>query len=229
MHKPTVLYAEDDRDTRENFITLLHQYFGTVYTAGDGKEALELYREHAPDILLLDITMPQLNGLDLAKIIRQDDPDIPIVILSAYSDREKLLSAVNLKLEAYLLKPLDETRFKETMSRLIKQIQEKEITSLGKHLTWDKNYTNLTYKGEPIKLTKKERLLLEILTKHIGKYVSNDELIIHIWQDDIPDHSHDNKLIQLIYRVNKKLTQKLSLDTHLIENSYTLGYRIPYL
>ncbi|OQX50006.1 MAG: hypothetical protein B5M46_02385 [Epsilonproteobacteria bacterium 4484_20] len=61
------------------------------------------------------------------------------------------------------------------------------------------------------------------------RFLSHDELILHIWHDDIPDHSHDNKLIQLIYRFNKKLTQQFSLDTHLIENSYTLGYRISCL
>ncbi len=227
--KPTLLYAEDDIESRENYIYILQEYFSTIYPASNGKEALELFHEHCPDMLLLDISMPLLNGLDLVKIIRKDDMDIPIIILSAHSDREKLLQAVNLKLEAYLLKPIDDIQLKEIITNQIKQMQKKEILYLRENLIYDKTNITLTHKDKPIKITKKERLLLQVLVKHIGKYVSHDELIIHIWQDDIPDHSHDNKLIQLIYRFNKKMTQQLSSDTHLIENSYTLGYRISCL
>jgi len=221
MYKPTILYAEDDQEARENLAIILQQYFDIVYTATNGKEALNLYREKHPDI-----SMPCLNGLDVARIIRQADPAIPIIILSAYSDREKLLSAVNLKLEAYLLKPIDHTELTETILRLIDQIEDKEIIHLRKDLIWNRKNANLIYKEQQVKITKKERLLLHILTKHIGQYISNDELIIQIWQDDIPDHSHDNKLIQLIYRLNKKITELLQCDTHLIENGYTSGYRI---
>jgi len=217
MHKPTALYAEDDRETRENFIILLHQYFDTVYSAANGKEALNLYHQEKPDILLLDIDMPYLNGLDLAKTIRQTDSTTPIVIVSAHSDREKLLYAVGLKLDAYLLKPIDAIQFQETMNMLIKQIQENEIVCLRKNLIWNKYTTTLTYKNKPLKITKKECLL-----------ISHDELIIHVWYNDIPDHSHDNKLIQLVYRLNKKLIQQLSPNTHLIENSYMLGYKISH-
>ena len=226
MYKPTVLYAEDDQEIRENLSIILHQYFDTVYTAKNGKEALDLYHEQHPDILMLDIHMPYLDGLDVARIVRQADPNIPIVILSAYSDREILLDAVNLKLEAYLLKPIDHTILKETITKLISQTEGKETVHLRKGLVWHNSSTTLVYEKKEIKLTKKERLLLQILTKHIDNYVSHDELIIHIWHDDIPDHSHDNKLIQLIYRFNKKLAQQLPMETHLIENSYTLGYRI---
>ncbi len=229
MPKPTLLYAEDDRETLENYTYFLKPYFQTVYTASNGKEALKLYYDKQPDILLLDISMPLLNGLDLAKIIRKEDSDTHIIMLTAHSDTEKLLQAVELKLETYLLKPIDDILLKETMIKVIRKMEEHEVICLRNDLTYNKATEILSYKGMPVKVTKKERLLLQILTKYIGKYVSHDELILHIWHDDIPDHSHDNKLIQLIYRFNKKLTQQFSLDTHLIENSYTLGYRISCL
>jgi len=226
MYKPTILYAEDDQEARENLAIILQQYFDIVYTASNGKEALDFYHEKHPDILLLDISMPSLNGLDVARTVRQADLSTPIIILSAHSDREKLLSAVNLKLDAYLLKPIDTTELTKTILKLIDQIENKEIIHLRKDLIWNRKNTNLIYKEQQVKITKKERLLLKILTKHIGQYISNDDLIIYIWQDDIPDHSHDNKLIQLIYRLNKKITKLLQCDTHLIENGYTSGYRI---
>lgn len=226
MYKPTLLYAEDDQDIRENLTLILRGYFDTVYLAEDGEEALTLYREKKPDILLLDIVMPRLDGLDLAKIIREHDPDIPIILLSAYSDREKLLEAVSLKLEAYLLKPVNDALFQETIKNLCKRMQTKESITLRENLVWDAPHSNLVYKGELVKITKKERLLLELLMNHVNTYVTHDQLIFHIWDNDIPDHSYHNKLIQLIYRLNKKMTEILSSDIHLIENSYTLGYRI---
>jgi len=229
MVKPTLLYAEDDRESRENYSIVLQEFFSRIYLAKNGKEALNLYYEKQPNVLLLDISMPLLNGLDLVNIIRKEDTDTPIIMLSAHADKEKLLYAIGLKLEAYLLKPIDDVQLKAVITRVIRQLQETEIVCLRKDLTWDRYSAILTYKNESIKITKKERLLLQLLVKHIGKYVSHDELILHIWYDDIPDHSHDNKLIQLIYRFNRKLTQQLSLETHLIENSYTLGYRIPCL
>jgi len=226
MIKPTLLYAEDDQESREIFAFILKEYFSNIYLATNGKEALALYHEKKPDILLLDISMPYLNGLDLAKIIRKDDPNTHIIMLSGHSEKEKLLSAVNLKLEAYLLKPIDIILFKDTIVNLIRQIQTKESVYLRNDLIWDKTHSSLMHKGEELKLTKKERLLMQLLTHTLGMYVTHDELIIHIWHDEIPDHSHDNKLIQLIYRFNKKIMQHLSSPAHLIENSYTLGYRL---
>jgi DNA-binding response OmpR family regulator len=226
MNKPTLLYAEDDKDTRDSFLLILHEYFDTIYIAKNGEEALTLYSEKKPDILLLDITMPLLNGLDLVKTIRKEDQSTPIIILSAHSDTENLLCAVGLKLEAYLLKPIDLSLFDRTIKKIIRQVEVKDIIYLGKELHWDSSRSSLIYKGKQIKITKKEKLLLELLSMNLGKYVSHDELILHIWCDEIPDHSHDNKLIQLIYRFNKKIMKQLSISSHLVENSYTLGYRL---
>ncbi len=228
MIKPTLLYAEDNQESRGNCAFILQEYFSDIYLAKNGKEALTLYYEKEPDILLLDISMPLLNGLDLAKTIRKDDHHIPIIMLSAHSDREKLLYAVGLKLEAYLLKPIDESLLKETIVKLIRQIHTKEIIYLREDLIWDRAHFNLIYNGQELRITKKERLLLQLLTYNLGTYVSHDELIIHIWHDEIPDHSHNNKLIQLIYRFNKKMMHYFSSPRHLIENSYTLGYRLTY-
>lgn len=226
MSKLTLLYAEDDDETRENYALLLKNYFHEIYTARDGIKALDLYYEKNPDILLIDISMPQLNGLDMVEIIRQKNKDIPIIILTAHSEKEKLLYAVNLKLEKYLLKPIDNKLLKSTIIELIKQIELKQTVSLGQGLSWDKIHSNLLYNEKSIKLTRKERLLMEILGSSAGKYFSQDTLIMHVWHDEIPDHTHDNKLIQLVYRLNKKIILYVSCTTLPIENSYMLGYKI---
>ena len=91
-----ILYAEDNEKIRESYALVLKRYFKEVIEACDGKEALELYRSHKPDIVLTDINMPELDGLELIRIIREDDKTTKIIVLSAYSDQEKLMKAISL-------------------------------------------------------------------------------------------------------------------------------------
>ena len=226
MNSLTLLYAEDDDETRENYTFILQPYFKEIYQAKDGVEGLRLYANKKPDILLIDISMPGLNGLDMVEKIRLTDKTTPVIMLTAHSKREMLLQAVNLKLEAYLIKPIDDDLLKKTIHSLIDQLEQKEKIAINENLVWNKDTHDLLYQNISLKLTKKERLLMHILMSRIGNYVSKDTLIIRIWADEVPDVSHDNKLIQLIFRFNKKIAQYTECATPLIENSYALGYRI---
>jgi len=229
MHNLTLLYAEDDTLIQENFLILLKDYFSEIHVARDGKEALDLYNSKKPDIVILDIYMPKVDGLSVAKYIRNKDEDTRIIMITGHSDRELLLDAVNLKLEAYLVKPIDFTILNNTLNRIIEKMNINQIIALREDLLWDNRNQILKQHSKVIKLTKKERLAMSILAKNINKYVSNDALIYHIWDDEIPDNSHDNKLIQLIYRLNKKISDQTETGKKLVENSYTLGYRILYI
>lgn len=226
MAKLTLLYAEDDQETRENYAYVLKQYFHEVYTAKNGKEALALYTEKKPDVLLLDISMPLLNGLDVAKEVRRHDEETPIIMLTAHSEQDKLLKAVNLKLEAYLVKPINNLLLKNTILNLISRITNKDMVHLRDGFSWDKINLDLYYQEEHIKLTKKETLLMQHLGSEAGNYFLRDSLILFIWHEEIPNASHDNKLIQLVYRVNAKISSSANVTMQLIENSYALGYKL---
>ncbi len=229
LHKPTLLYAEDDQECRENCADILHNDFDTVYQAADGKEALRLYHEYSPDIILLDISMPLLDGLEVAKAIRKENQTVPIVILTGYSDRERLLKAVNLKLSAYLLKPLDSMQLRHTLQTLkitIQEAQNKYIRLQGGLYYEPTKMRLFKTHNEEIKLTKKEQLLIDVLSREIGKFVSHDEIIYRVWNDEMPDYRHNKKLTQLVYRLNKKIATCVSKEVQLIENGYSFGYRI---
>jgi len=228
MHDLTLLYAEDDDLIRENLLYILKDYFETIHVVKDGEAAIDIYHNERPDIIILDICMPKIDGLEVAKLIRQEDETTPLIMLTGYSDRERLLDAVNLKLEAYLVKPVDYTKLDTILKKTIERVSENHIIPLRKELIWDAQTQILRYKTDVIKLTKKEKLALTVLAQNINHYLSNDALIYHIWHDEIPDDSHDNKLIQLIYRLNKKIDEQTHYRDKLIENSYTLGYRILY-
>lgn len=226
MHRPTLLYAEDDLETRENYVFVLKRFFETIYTASDGEEALCVYREKRPDMLLLDISMPLLDGLSLAEKIRETDKEIPIVMLTAYSDQAKLLKAIPLGLTEYLLKPIDDRELLATMKKLVIMLRDRSCVYLKSSCLWYREDEEFFFKEKQIALTKKERVLMRVLSLSLGHYVSKEMLIPEIWQDEPEDESHENKLIQLVYRFNKKIALETGVEEHFIENSYALGYRL---
>ena len=232
MYDMTLLYAEDDPQSRKNYAFVLEEYFSKVYIAEDGREALRLYHEKKPDILLLDISMPFIDGLEVAKTVRKEDKEIPIIMLTAHSEKDILLRAVDLKLEKYLLKPINEAKLKEIILKVTgereKEKENKDVILLRKKLLWHTENSHLTYDGQEIKLTKKEHQLMNLLVNTKGNYVSRDNLIIHIWYEEIPDETHGNKLIQLIYRLNKKIISQTEFSDYIIENCYSLGYKLKF-
>ncbi len=228
MSNLTLLYAEDDLQSRKNYAFVLEEYFSEVYLAEDGREALDLYHEKKPDVLLLDISMPFINGLDVAKFVRTTNKDIPIIMLTAHAEQEKLLTAIPLGLSQYLLKPINDRSLIEAVVKTIQEIQNREIITIRENLLWNKTNANLLYNEENIKLTKKEHKLVAFLIRSLGEYFTHDTLILEVWDDEIPDASHDNKLQQLVYRLNKKINTVINRDILFIENSYALGYRINY-
>lgn len=82
-------------------------YFKEVYEASNGLEALEMYEEFRPKIILSDIEMPKMNGLEFVKRIRQNDLSTSIIMLTAYSNEEYLMSLINLNIDHFILKPLN--------------------------------------------------------------------------------------------------------------------------
>jgi len=103
----SLLYVEDERVTREQISRILQRIVTELYVAENGQQGLELYREKRPDIIMSDILMPVMNGLEMAREIRQLDRDSQIVMLTAYSDTEYLLECIRLGINQYVQKPVD--------------------------------------------------------------------------------------------------------------------------
>ena len=103
----SLLYVEDERVTREQISRILQRIVTELYVAENGQEGLELYREKRPDIIMTDIMMPVMNGLEMARNIRALDHDSQIIMLTAYSDTEYLLECISLSINQYVQKPVD--------------------------------------------------------------------------------------------------------------------------
>ena len=119
-----ILYVEDDEIARENGVEYLQNFFEQIYEASDAIKALQLYEKYQPDIIITDIQMPKLNGLEFVKKIRQKDKKTQIIIITAFCDRDYLLKAIELQLVKYLVKPVKEKEFEEALFLCVNSLQE---------------------------------------------------------------------------------------------------------
>ena len=103
----TLLYVEDDEMTLEEISFFLKKYVKKLIVAKNGEEGLELFKEHNPDMVITDIQMPIMNGLEMSKKILEINPSIPIAVTTAYSDSEYLINAIEIGIDKYLLKPIN--------------------------------------------------------------------------------------------------------------------------
>lgn len=177
--KYSLLYIEDESFIREMVVEYLSDYFVTIYEATNGKEALEIYTEKKPDIIITDIEMPHMNGLEFSTQIRKQNSDIPIIITTAYTTTSYLLHAVELRLIKYLIKPIEEDKLEEALAICFEQLenQNPSIISLTKTHQYDTlNQTLIFNKSDIISLTLSQSKFLNLLIKHKNRAVSYQEL-----------------------------------------------------
>jgi len=215
----SVLYVEDDPIARENGIEYLENFFSIIYEATNAIEALSLYKENKPHIIVTDIEMPKLNGLEFVKKIREQDSTTQIIITTAYSEKEYLFKAIELQLVKYLVKPIREKDFEEALNICIENINKKDsnIVKLSPTLTFDTYNQTLIENNEIVKLRTRELELLTLLVRNKQRYVTYTEIEHNIWYDSVMTKDALKTLI-------KNLKNKLPKD--LISNLSGTGYKI---
>ena len=214
-----ILYVEDDDIARENGIEYLENYFENIYEASDAIKALQLYEKYKPDIIITDIQMPKLNGLEFVKKIRQKDKKTQIIIITAFCDKDYLLKAIELGLVKYLVKPVNEKEFEEALFLCVNSLEQNEtnIIKLDENSYFDTFNKNLFVQNEIIKLRVKEILFLELLIKNSNRYVSYEEIENYVWYDSVMTK---DALKTLVKNIKTKIPKELILN---LTNS---GYKI---
>ena len=219
----TLLYVEDDEELREQFMRILKPKFKKIYEASNGLEALEKYEQYSPNMMLVDINLPKIDGLEVIEKVRKYDKTTPIVILSAYSDQEKLLRAMPLGLSKYLIKPVPHKKLLtvlDNMALMYKTtIEEKNVIVLKSDYSWKKKEKVLCYADESVPLTKREIIFLEFMVKQVDSIVTFDSISNLIWEDEESATAYSS-LSHLLKRLKKKLPEEL------IDNIYGEGYKI---
>lgn len=132
LSKLTILYAEDDNDTANLTSLVLEDYVGRLLVAKNGQEALNLFKLHKVDLVITDILMPKMNGIELIDAIRTSSthPDVPIVITTAHTETKYLLDAIRLRVDGYILKPINIEELLHALDKAILPfLQADEIAS----------------------------------------------------------------------------------------------------
>jgi len=219
LNQCSVLLAEDEQRVRESFKKVLLLYADNVYTAGDGEEAYELYKKHNPSIIITDIKMPKINGLELIKKIRQKNKEIPIIVTSAYTDQDFLLESIKLSLIEYVIKPIKEKDLNRLLQECAQKLYEKseKVIKLTEDSTYDFENKILSIKKQSIPLTQKEIEFFEILLARRGNLVTKQDIEDKLY---IYEEAPLSAVKNLVFKLRKKI------NADIIQTVGKLGYKI---
>jgi DNA-binding response OmpR family regulator len=220
--KKKILVVEDNEDTRTFLGKVLATEFRTLL-ADNGVLGIEMARSEQPDLILMDIMMPHLSGLDACQILKKDPitENIPVIFLSARSKVSDITSGLNLGADDYISKPFD---YKELMARIEARLRaaSKRVndTVIVGDLRIDPSARQVQYKNKTIELTLTEFDILRRLASSVGSTISRKEII-----DGVRHHSkkpmNDRTIDVHIRAIRKKIPE---LQKH-ISSIYGVGYR----
>ncbi|HRE16505.1 MAG TPA: diguanylate cyclase, partial [Rhodocyclaceae bacterium] len=123
LRERTVLYVEDDRIVQKITQKLLEKRFARVWTADNGVAGLALFRKHRPDMVITDIRMPEMDGLELSSIIKSESPATPIIVTTLFNLQDYFLRAIDIGIDHYLLKPIDANHIYRVLERISRNLQ----------------------------------------------------------------------------------------------------------
>ena len=223
--KYSILIAEDDPIALNFLVNILKRYFKNVFTALNGSEAYEKALSHRIDIILTDMRMPDQDGADFIKKLREMDTNIPVIFMSAHTDSKTLLRIIPLNITDYLVKPIQIDQvlhlckdiFKKKESLTEQQHALKHLYLLDSGVRVDLAHKVISKEGEMILLTKKEFELLSLLIKNKQSVLSKTQIEYLLWDGEIVSESSVKTLV-------KKLRSKIGEES--IATVKNLGYTI---
>lgn len=216
----SLLLVEDDLRVREKFSMLLGMYVNKIYEASHGKKALEVYKKHKPSFIITDIEMSDMDGLEFIEIIRKENENIPVIVISAYSNKEYLLSAIKLQLIDYLIKPVNHNDLMISLERVAKLLRKNRLSNIieiKNGVVYNPTDKTISVSDVTNRLTINESELLELLIVNKGKLVTKNmvENKIYIFKE-----MSDSALKNVVYKLRKKLVKDIIVSVD------RLGYRI---
>lgn len=215
----SVLYAEDDSQLREITTKTLEMVVGEVFSVNDGNDALSIYENNRIDIVILDIHMGSISGIDVAKAIRSKNDKIPIVIVSGSIATQDLLEACKLNLVEYIHKPIEFNALIKVLYLAVDRLKSQGmlIAKINDTVSYDYFAKSFIYpSGEKITLTKNEISAIELLLSHREQIVTY-ETFAHVFEEEMSDGALKN----LILRIRKKM-----IDDSNLRNLAKIGYSL---
>ncbi|MBU1658844.1 response regulator transcription factor [bacterium] len=214
-----VLLVEDEEKLSSLLKKAIGDNFYAFYIANNGKEGMDKFLKLSPDVVITDIMMPEVTGLEMAKEIKKIDPSVPIIILSAFSETDKFLDAIDVGVVKYFIKPFDTDELLEYISSLSQTLGSRLI-SLVDGFSFNKTSKSLYKEGRYVALTKNESKFIQLLLEQHEnqKNIVEDATIKNtLWMNE---EVSDEKLRTFVRRVRAKTSKGL------ISNIKGQGYEI---
>ncbi len=215
-----ILIVEDDIEIQNNLKKTLSLLFNQVFIANDGEEALKSYKELEVDIIISDYVMPNMDGYELSKKIREEKDDIPIIILSSFMDIEKLQKCIPLELTNFLEKPIAFDKLLEQINISIEKLEKTNRLKfkITETITYCKKKKCLLIDNNELELSLYESKLLELLCDYKNQIIEFDTIIGFLSNKN--EEISKNSVKNIVYRLRKKL------PIDLITAHRNLGYSI---
>ena len=234
MNHPTILIAEDDANIRAGLIDALESEGYSVAAAANGKAALEAFHKRKPDLVLLDIMMPELSGYDVCRAIRRDDARTPVILLTAKGEEIDKVVGLELGADDYVTKPFG---VRELLARVAAALRRSRTTTapaepeaaaarpepfpFGTASISRRTYT-ATCHGRTEPLTAREMKLLELFAARPNEVLGRDELLNRVW--GVSYYGTTRTLDQHIAQLRKKVELDPETPTA-IATVHGIGYR----
>ena len=209
--KETILVADDEASIRRILETRLSMIGYKVVTASDGKEALKLFKDYEPDLVVLDVMMPKLDGYGVCQELRKDS-DVPIVMLTALGDVADRITGLELGADDYVVKPFSPKELEARIRCVLRRIDKEQIPGMPNSglilvtdIKIDTNRRQVFKSDERIRLTGMEFSLLELLVSRSGEPFSRGEILKEVW-GYTPERHVDTRVVDVhISRLRSKL------------------------
>jgi DNA-binding response OmpR family regulator len=218
-----VLIADDDADLRELIAFTLGQAGYLVVSAADGQAAVQLFEREAPDLVLLDINMPGMNGFQACEAIRRRSR-VPVMMLTVRGEEEDLVRALGLGADDYLNKPFSPRTLLARIKALLRRAgMESNAPLVAGRIRLDlEEYTVTIGEAAPVRLTKLELRLLQMLLANAGRSVNSERLLVQVWGHR---SGGDRQLLkQLVHRLRHKI--EADPTTPVLLRTAAAGYKL---
>lgn len=223
---PTLLLVEDDPSIRMAIELALTRQGHQVTTAATGEEALELWQLQRPELVVLDVMLPGLDGFEVCRRIRRTD-QVPIILLTARSDDIDVVVGLESGADDYVVKPV-QPRVLDARIRAVLRRQGNGSTEIGDtavfgNLVVDRAAMTVTRNGTPISLTPTELKLLVELSRRPGQALSRQQLLRLVWDHD---YLGDSRLVDACVQRLRAKVEIVPSDPQLIRTVRGIGYRL---
>jgi DNA-binding response OmpR family regulator len=217
--QPLILVIDDDADLRRLLDWQLGSAGFRVIGAPDGAEGLVQFQEHDPDLIILDVMMPMMDGWEVLRDLRQRS-DVPVLMLTALSHESDQVTGLDQGADDYVVKPFTLRQLLARVRALLRRAGKSSDSLVIGSLTLDLAAHEASLNGKLVELTRHEYGLLEVLARHPGRAFSRTELLARCWG---PDHNGVDRVVDVHM---SSLRRKLGRKRDLIATVRGIGYRL---